>query len=160
MKTLILTLILTLNVSHLYGANDHRVMKMNENKNFNELLLTYEKLHQSFFDNDNSKINKATVEVLKSLEKIKNKKIKETLTYSKKKLEDIIKSEDIEANHNSFNTASQGILIVLDKYSYNKKYARYFCPMVKKYWIQNISKSEKVMNPYASLTMPHCGTRK
>jgi hypothetical protein len=67
---------------------------------------------------------------------------------------------DIESNKKSFNTVSQGILVVLDKYSHNKNYARYFCPMVKKYWIQNISKSEKVMNPYASTTMPHCGAKK
>lgn len=128
-----------------------------ENPAFNEVLVKYESLHQSFFENDNAKIKTNAKVLLNEMEAIKDDKIVKTLSYTKKKLNEITMSDDIKANKEAMNTISQGLLVVLEKHAPNKNYARYYCPMVKKYWIQNISKSEKVLNPYASASMPHCG---
>ena len=69
-------------------------------------------------------------------------------------------SDDIKESKEAMNTVSQGMLVVLEKHAPNKDYARFYCPMVKKYWIQNKTKIKKVMNPYASSSMPHCGSIK
>lgn len=129
------------------------------NSDFDKSLSSYEKLHQAFFDNDIKQIQKSAKLLLNNLNEIKDEKMVKTLNYSKKKLESISQSEDMEQSREAFNIVSQGLLVVLEKQSPNKKYSRYYCPMVKKYWIQNISESEKVMNPYASKSMPHCGSK-
>ena len=131
-----------------------------ENDAFNKVLVKYEGLHKSFFDNDVAKIKANAKAVLEEIEAIKDEKIAKTLTYTKKKLGEISKSDNIQTSKEAMNTVSQGLLVVLEKHAPNKSYARYYCPMVKKYWIQNVSDSEKIMNPYASDSMPHCGTRK
>ena len=45
-----------------------------ENKKFNKVLKSYEKLYQAFFDNDNKKVKKQAKKVLKSIENIKDEK--------------------------------------------------------------------------------------
>ena len=148
---------------HSMSKGHGKKMEMKEHKHgaandaFNKVLVKYEGLHKSFFDNDIAKIKINAKAVLEEIEAIKDEKIAKTLNYTKKKLSEISKSDDIKANKEAMNTVSQGILVVLEKHAPNKNYARYYCPMVKKYWIQNISDSEKVMNPYASDSMPHCG---
>lgn len=131
-----------------------------QNKSFDKVLVKYESLHKAFFDNDAKKIKVNAKAVLDEIEAIKDEKIAKTLNYTKKKLTEISASDDIKASQEAMNTVSQGLLVVLEKHAPNKSYARYYCPMVKKYWIQNISESEKVMNPYASDSMPHCGAKK
>ena len=130
------------------------------NENFDKVLSNYELLHKAFFANDLSQVKEAAKKVRSAIREIKDEKIQKTLAFSVKKLELIEKSDDLSASQKAFDTASQGILVVLEKQAPNSSYARYYCPMVKKYWIQNISKSEIVMNPYASQSMPQCGSRK
>ncbi len=127
---------------------------------FDRALAGYEKLHQAFFDRDLSKVHESAKGVLKQIEDIKDEKMIKTLTYTKKKLESLVNVDTLEKGQADFNTISQGLLVVLEKESPNNNYSRYYCPMVKKYWIQNIKESEKVMNPYASDSMPHCGEKK
>jgi hypothetical protein len=147
MKKLVLFILLFSNLA--YGSN----------KNFDQALASYEKLHQSFFDNNLDSIKKNSTMLLKSIESIKDEKISKTLTYTKKKLGEISKSDNLENSKQAFDVVSRGLLVVLAKQAPNKSYAKYYCPMVKKYWIQNITESEKVMNPYASSSMPHCGSK-
>lgn len=137
----------------MHGHND-------QNKDFNKVLMKYEDLHQAFFDNKKESIKSSAKELLERIESIQDEKISKTLTYTKKKLSEIITSDDMKSSKEAMNTVSQGLLVVLEKHAPNKSYARYYCPMVKKYWIQNITDSEKVMNPYASSSMPHCGAKK
>lgn len=136
-----------------HSGHDHG----KENKQFNEVLKKYEDLHQAFFENDNKKIKNTATRVASSIEKITDEKITKNLKFTVQKLKSIAASDDLEANKKAFNTISQGLLFVLEKHAPNTSYKRYFCPMVKKYWIQNVSKSDKTFNPYASSTMPNCG---
>ena len=127
---------------------------------FNETLVKYEKLHDAFFKSDLKGVHKYSSELAQEISDLKNKEVKKKLGYTLSKLSELEKSSDLEEAKKSMNIISQGLLIVLEKDLPNKDYARYYCPMVKKYWIQNVSKLEKVHNPYASESMPHCGERK
>lgn len=157
-KLLFTFLVLLLTTSAMAEMNGHK--HGHQNKKFDDVLVKYESLHKAFFDNNTNDVKAKASEVLAEIEKIKDEKIVKTLTYTKKKLKEISESNDAKANKEAMNTVSQGLLVVLEKHAPNKSYSRYYCPMVKKYWIQNISKSEKVMNPYASSSMPHCGAKK
>ncbi len=128
-----------------------------EGEQLSIVLKNYESLHQAFFENDNAKVQKQAKELAKSIESIKDKKIAKTLSFSKKKLSEMVDSSDLESNKTAFGTVSHALLIVIDKHAPNKNYQGYYCPMVKKYWIQNISKSKETKNPYESVSMPSCG---
>lgn len=146
---------------HNHEAHEKMGSELKESESFNLVLTEYEKLNQAFISNKNQEVKKNAKSVIAAIDKVDDKTISKTLQFSKKKLEEILKSDDIKANQEAFNTVSQGIHVVLSKYAGNKKYARYYCPMVKKYWIQNIEKTkDKVYNPYASTTMPDCGSQK
>lgn len=127
---------------------------------FDKSLTNYEQLHTAFFANDLNEIHKKAANLLSSLNEINDEKINKTLSYSKRKLQNMTKMESLEEARSSFNIVSQGLLVILEKQSPRNNYSRYYCPMLKKYWIQNISQSEKVMNPYAPQSMPHCGEKK
>jgi hypothetical protein len=165
MKFLILSLAFTKFVIASGNMKDHKhqsvkteITKLNENKNFNLALVKYEVLAQAFFDNKNENVKKAALELAESIKKIDDNKIKKTLEYSKSKLIEISKSDNIENNQASFSTVSQSFYVVLTKYAGNKDYVRYYCPMVKKYWLQNVEKTGgKTKNVYASSSMPECG---
>lgn len=127
---------------------------------FEKGLANYEKLHQAFFDSDLQKVHVAASDLLKDLSAIKDPKMIKMLTYSMKKLKALAKIRSLEEGKNDLNTISQGILVVLEKQAPHKYYSRYYCPMEKKYWIQNTSKKKEVMNPYVPKMMPHCGEKK
>lgn len=120
----------------------------------------YEALHQAFFDTDESRIKKSAQEFAGSLNQIKDEKLNKTLAYAKKKTQELLEASSSEDRHEKFHVISQALWVALDKEGARDNYARYFCPMVKKYWIQNVSESDKTLNPYASESMPHCGSQK
>ncbi len=148
MKRLVLLIFLALNI------------QINATEEFNQVLSKYEELHQAFYKNDIKAVNQVSVELSKKISEIKDQVVLKKLKYTQQKLEIMGKEKGLEAAQASMNIVSQGILVVLEKDLPNKDYARYYCPMVKKYWIQNVAKEPKVHNPYASDSMPHCGERK
>lgn len=174
MKTLLITSLFLLSGLTFASGNHEDHSKMNhskhgsmnhsnedvqgtDNKEFNKVLESYELLHQAFFENDNEKVQNQAKKLASTIDEIKDQKISETLSFTKKKLIEVAGNLDLEANKIAFGTISHGLLIVLEKHAPNKNYQGYYCPMVKKYWIQNISKSKDTMNPYKSETMPGCG---
>ena len=129
----------------------------NDKDAFNKALKTYEKVHDAFFKIDLKMAQKHTSKLAIELSKLKQPEHTKLLKPVIKKAKELSKTDDLQKAHKDFHSISVGMLALLDRVMPNKSYARYYCPMVKKYWIQNITKSEKVMNPYASDTMPHCG---
>jgi len=119
------------------------------------VLIDYDQLHSAFFKNDIKMIKEGASALKKSLLKLKQK----DMDYALKRLENLGESNDIKKAHEDFNIISQAILVLMDREDGVKSHSRYYCPMVKKYWIQNTTESEKVMNPYASSSMPHCGSK-
>ncbi len=128
-----------------------------DNKVFAKALKDYEKVHSAFFKDDLEGAKKEASSLAKTLSTLTGEKVKKTLSFTQKKLEDLKGESDLAQAHKAFNVISQGLLVVLEKQIPVKNYARYYCPMVKKYWIQNTTDSEKVLNPYAAKSMPHCG---
>ena len=126
-------------------------------KAFNKALSTYEKMHDAFFKIDLKKAKELVPDLKAQIKEIKGDAISKKLSPAKEGLDQLIKAKNVEEGHKGFHKISLSFLALLDSELSNKVYARYYCPMVKKYWIQNVSESEKVMNPYASDTMPHCG---
>jgi hypothetical protein len=129
----------------------------NDKDSFNKALKTYEKVHDAFFKRDLKTAQKFSSQLEKELSQIKEPEHTKLLAPVMKRVKSLRETKDVEEAHDDFHVISVGMLGVLDRAMPNKSYARYYCPMVKKYWIQNITESEKVMNPYASDTMPHCG---
>jgi hypothetical protein len=132
----------------------------NDQATFEDALKSYEQLHQSFFDGNLAKVNSNAKALMGKLLQLESSEIKSKLTYAQKKLNELEGAQDLEKAKDAMNIVSQALLIILEKDLPNKNYDRYYCPMVKKYWIQNVSKNDKVYNPYASQSMPHCGERK
>jgi hypothetical protein len=73
-------------------------------------------------------------------------------------LSKIKKAASLKENNKYYHFANVFLVQLINTYDFGKKYQAYYCPMVRKKWIQNISKIEKVHNPYDS-SMPHCGGR-
>lgn len=152
MKKVMMSLLLSLlTLTSAYAGGDREVFK--------SALSKYEKVYEAFFADNLEAAKKEAGLLNEELKKLTDEKVKKTLAFTQKKLEGLKTETQLREAHKAFNVISQGLLVVLEKHIPNKSYARYYCPMVKKYWIQNISESEKVMNPYAAKSMPHCGAR-
>ncbi|EPZ50141.1 PF11827 family protein [Bacteriovorax sp. BAL6_X] len=117
-----------------------------------------EALHASFFDYDGAKVEKGAKALSNAIDKISDEKIKKLLTFSKTKLSEIEASKSTADNNQNYHLVSMALIHIINTYDVGEKYNAYSCPMVKKKWVQNSSKQDKVHNPYAS-NMPHCGQK-
>ena len=124
-----------------------------------DVLIHYDKLNASITSQNLSDLKTHTNQMIKLIHSLEKKEQKKVLNYSVLKLEEMITTDNWELIKNNFNIVSQGLLIIIEKELPNSKYRRYYCPMEKKYWIQNTAKVEKVHNPYAPDSMPHCGQK-
>ena len=121
-----------------------------------EVMATYDELHKSFFNYDAKKVQSLAAQLHDSIDKIHNPEIKKLLTYSNTKLAELKSSSDRDKSNQIYNTVSMTLIHVLSTYDTGLAHQPYYCPMVKKKWIQNPKNGDKVENPYAS-NMPHCG---
>ncbi len=121
-------------------------------------LETNEKLHESYFSYDVKKVVDVKKDLVKSLAKVEHKKIKPIIKNAIKYLKKIANSNSRDDNNKYYHFANVYLIRVINKFDLGEKYQAYYCPMVRKKWIQDISKKEKVHNPYDP-TMPHCGGR-
>ena len=117
-----------------------------------------EKLHNSFYDYQAKKVVRNAEKLAQAMEGISNPEVKNLLKYSQKKLKEISASKDKKANSQIYHMVSMALIHVLNQYDLGDTYNAYSCPMVKKKWVQNSKKKNKVHNPYAS-NMPHCGSK-
>lgn len=133
-------------------------LPMEVKKSVQVALATNEKLHGAFFKYEGAKVEAASKDLEASLSKIKDKDISKLLKFSKTKLSEIKASKSREENNNAYNVVSMALIYIVNKYDVGDTYNAYSCPMVKKKWVQNSEKIEKVHNPYAP-NMPHCGSK-
>ncbi len=117
-----------------------------------------ESLHASFFQYDPKKIEQDSKLVLSGLKKVNHEKldkdIKRTISY----LEKIKASASRDDNNKNYHLASSFLIKLINKYDFGPKYQAYYCPMVRKKWVQNVEEKSRVHNPYDP-SMPHCGGR-
>ena len=117
-----------------------------------------EALHQAFFKYDPQEAASKAKELKTAIEKIENKEVAKLLSFAKSKLETIKASNEREENNKSYHIVSSALIHVVNTYDLGSEYNAYSCPMVKKKWLQNTSKSSEVKNPYAA-SMPSCGSK-
>lgn len=117
-----------------------------------------ENLHNAFFEYNANQVQKAAKNLSGEISKISDAEISKLLNFSKGKLLEITASADREENNKNYHLVSMALIHIVNKYDVGMKYNAYSCPMVKKKWVQNSEKMDKVHNPYAP-EMPHCGSK-
>lgn len=122
------------------------------------LFKIYESLHGAFFDYSATDVEKYSQELKVGIEKLSAGKVKETLKTLPGFLSKIKASNPRNANDEIFDGVSSALINVLSKFDLGSDYNGHSCPMVKKVWVQNTSKSGEIANPYAP-NMKRCGTR-
>ncbi|MDC0980266.1 hypothetical protein OAQ84_00875 [Bdellovibrionales bacterium] len=135
-----------------------KVLDQKTKKRFVKALEANEELHISFFKYDGKKVETAAKKLNMAMDKITNKELSKLLKFSKTKLAKIVSEKSREENNQNYHLVSMALIHVVKTYDVGSQYNAYSCPMVKKRWIQNSKKIEKVHNPYAA-TMPHCGSK-
>ncbi len=116
-----------------------------------------ETLHQSFFKYDAKQVEAQAKKLEQAISSIKDEKLTKLLKFSKGKLAEIKASNARDVNNQNYHLVSMALIYVVNTYEVGK-YNAYSCPMVKKKWVQNSAKMDKVHNPYAP-EMPHCGSK-
>lgn len=113
-------------------------------------------LQQAFFEYDADKVQSKAADLRKKILEIQDPEISKKLSFAVSKLTEIKSSNTRDQNNEALHITSTALIHLMKKEKANSKYKAYFCPMVKKNWIQNTEDTKKVMNPYAP-EMPHCG---
>jgi len=143
------------------GSDKAKERKKINGKHKDQLLEAFkanEKLHSAFFTYDAHAVETSASELKEALSKIDHKNLKKHFKRTLVQLKKINKSEDKEKNYHLYHLVSKKLVSALQEYDFGGDYNIYSCPMVKKVWVQNSKKMNKVHNPYASY-MPHCGTK-
>ncbi|MDH5581967.1 MAG: hypothetical protein OEY33_08660 [Bdellovibrionales bacterium] len=130
----------------------------NTKEQLNNVFKSYESLHASFFSFDKKKVIDGSKELAEKISSIEDEEVSKLLAYSKKTLNKMSKEEDRSELNNQLNRISMALIHIMKKYSLDLDYSSYYCPMVKKKWIQNSKKVSEVQNPYAP-EMPNCGAK-
>lgn len=129
-----------------------------EKKEVLSLLETNEKLHWAFFKYNGKEVEKIAKEAAEKIDKISNKEIKKLLGFAQKQARALVHKRPQKENNQSYHMFSMGMIHIINSYELGDKYQGYRCPMVRKQWVQNTKKLDKVHNPYAAY-MPHCGEK-
>ncbi len=117
-----------------------------------------ESLHASYFKYNSEEVDKWARVVEKKLSDVKHPKLNDDLIKAKSFLGKINGRAKQEENNKNYHLASSYLIKLVNKYDFGPKYQAYYCPMVRKKWLQNVDKQSRVHNPYDS-SMPHCGGR-
>ncbi len=169
-KVLFVLTVLTLSSSNfsLHASADHshhkkkeqsgkrQELKDSDKKEIISILKTNEDLHASFFKYDATLIESNAKKIKSMFSKLTNKKIKSLLKFAGTKLDLMTSKNEKDENNKNYNIVSMALIHIVNTYNVGKEYNAYSCPMVKKKWIQNSKKQERVHNPYAA-NMKHCG---
>jgi hypothetical protein len=155
-KSIILLLLITLSTFSL--AKERISLNSKIQKEVSKVLEINENLHQSFFSYKGEAVEKLSTEMGQAIEKITDPKIKKLLSFSRLKLNLIKAKSKRKENDQNYHLVSMALIHIVNTYDVGEKYNAYSCPMVKKKWVQNSKKLNKVHNPYAP-KMAHCGSK-
>ncbi|MDC1173935.1 hypothetical protein OAT67_00955 [Bacteriovoracaceae bacterium] len=155
MRSFILTLTLLFN-SALFASGSRATLESETKNQLIEVFKENEKLHAAFFNYDAKKINMIATSLNKKMKLVKKNEVSKLLKQAIVNAEKISKTSDRKKNNDYYADLSIALIYILNKYDLGREYNSYSCPMVKKKWVQNSKKKQKVHNPYAP-EMPHCG---
>ena len=158
MKVRKIILIMSLFISANVFATKKMAIKESHKKEVLDALSANEMLHASFFKYKGNEVESNAKKLNEKISKITHKDISKLLTFANTKLLTITADNKRAVNNESYHIVSMVLINVINTYNLGEKYKAYLCPMVKKKWVQNTSKGDKVNNPYAPY-MPHCGSK-
>ena len=158
MKIKKIIIIMSMLVSANIVATEKMAIKENYKKEVLEALSVNEDLHASFFKYKASEVELNAKKLNEKISKITHKDISKLLKFANTKLLTIKADSKRAANNEAYHIVSMAMINVINTYNLGDKYKAYVCPMVKKKWLQNTTKADKVNNPYAPY-MPHCGSQ-
>jgi len=149
--------------------SNHNVIKKNqtvsrqtlsetEKKELLNILKANESLHNSFYKRNYKNAEQAAKNVINAIDKVSNPQIQNKLKFTREKLAQISSSKSKKENNQNYHLISMALMHLINTYDLGSTYNGYYCPMEKKKWIQNSKKHMMVQNPFASDTMPACGT--
>lgn len=120
----------------------------------NQAFDAYPQMHQAFYQYSAMDVEKSAGKIADALGKIEDKDLAKKLKFSIETLKTIKSSKSEAENKNALHLVSMALIHLQGQYKVNKNYQSFYCPMVKKKWLQ--PQGEELMNPYSS-AMPHCG---
>ena len=132
-----------------------KVLKAKDHKELLEVFRTNENLHQAFYNYNPENVYQETKKVIDAINKVSLPELTKLLSHSKDQLKSIKKESSKKRSAEAYHMFSSALGILAKKYEI-KDYNQYHCPMAKKNWIQNTSKSSVVQNPYLP-SMKTCG---
>jgi Spy/CpxP family protein refolding chaperone len=127
---------------------DRKELSMDVKSQLREVYRRNDKLYDLFVKEKYAQVEKQAKEVAEAIEKIDNKEVTQLLNFTKKNLNDLEGELDVEVLHEAYSMISTALIHVLKTYDIGPGYNAYFCPMVKKHWIQNSMQVTEVQNPY------------
>jgi len=120
----------------------------------NFILLLNEKMHKSYFVYNENNIFTLAKNMNSEISKLKKSKLKSDLM--KNSLSKLKMGVSRKKANFIYHRFSLKLMKLVKKYNKLKTYREYYCPMVRKSWVQNILKIKEVQNPYAP-NMKNCG---
>ena len=115
-----------------------------------------ERLHSSMFEYKKAALKESVEAFKKKAMGIKDKKIEELLKPALRASSELMTNKTKAEDNESYHRLSLSLVKIVESFQIGSTYNIYYCPMVKKRWVQNSKKMRKVHNPYAP-EMPHCG---
>ena len=128
-------------------------------KNLMSIFEKNEALHSSFFSYDGASVEKTATKLANAIELIKDKKLLKILKRTPVQLKKMKASVEKDKNYHMYSVVNKTLVSILKEYDLGETYNVYSCPMLRKVWVQNSTKKDKVHNPYAGDYMPHCGKK-
>jgi CHAT domain-containing protein len=146
------------------SSSSSKKIKVNEKekKVILSALAAYDQLHASYFEYNEENIIVRAKNLSDKIKLINEKMIVEEIKKDNvQKLIGAIKSKNSRSINNSLmdNISKRLNDIIVSKIDLGGQYGLFYCPMVEKYWLQNIKNMSQVHNPYAP-EMPDCGSQK
>ncbi|EQC42933.1 PF11827 family protein [Bacteriovorax sp. BSW11_IV] len=148
--------VITLGLSLISFAGPRKALDEATKSQLIKVLEKNEALHASFFEYKGEEVEKNAKELINAISEVKNEEVAKLLKFSSEKLATLTKDEDRQKNNDTYGLFSAALVHVVNTYDVGEGYNAYQCPMVKKKWVQNSKKMNKVHNPYAP-EMPNCG---
>ncbi len=155
-KTLCTALIFSLFFLNAFAKDRRKALAPKVKTKLMKVLEQNEKLHGAMFEYKKDLLVKEAKLYKKLVEKVKAAEFKKILKPTLSSIDELISSQAKNKDNESYHKVILALVRLVESYNFGSTYNVYYCPMVKKRWVQNSQKMRKVHNPYAP-EMPHCG---
>ena len=166
MKSMFLSLLLGTSFTYAQsgpeGHSTHQAVKrkaleVKDQKELTEILSKNDALFHAFLKKDQGLIERAANDLSSAVSK-SHGVILSSVRSESGKLKLIKANSPNEKNLAAYESFLTPLVAVVKSYEVSKAYNVFFCPMVKKSWIQNIEVQKEVRNVYA-MEMLECGSQ-